>query len=57
MLIIVINGGLIAQTKDSTLKADTIKSDTIKPWRIKSNVVFTFGQSAYKYWADRKSVV
>ncbi|MEI6821318.1 MAG: DUF3078 domain-containing protein [Bacteroidota bacterium] len=52
MLIIVINGGLIAQTKDSTLKADTIKSDTIKPWRIKSNVVFTFGQSAYKYWAQ-----
>ena len=52
MLIIVINGGLIAQTKDSTLKVDTIKADTLKPWRIKSNIVFTFGQSAYKYWAQ-----
>lgn len=34
-----------AQAKDST-----VCPDSTKIWRIKSVVLFTFGQSAYKYW-------
>ncbi len=38
---------LLAQVNDTNIKADTVK-----PWKIKNNVLFTFGQSAYKYWAQ-----
>ncbi|MCX6233075.1 MAG: DUF3078 domain-containing protein [Bacteroidetes bacterium] len=34
-----------AQNKDSINKADTIKY-----WTVKNAVLFTFGQSSYKYW-------